>query len=86
MSIVNKLNALLALSGKTKAEAADYFGIKRQSVSNKFQRGSFSIEDVIGFCDMTGSQLIILHPSGQKITLEKSDIEPSKTEKDPNAL
>lgn len=85
MSIVNKLNALLALSGKTKSDAADYFGIKRQSVSNKFQRGSFSIEDVIGFCDMTGSQLVIFHPSGQKITLDKSDVETPKTENDPNA-
>ena len=75
MSLSNKMNALLALSGKNKSDAAEYFGIKRQSVSNKFQRESFSIEDILGFCDMTDSVLTIIHhPSGQKITLDMSDI------------
>ena len=78
LSLTNKLNALLALSGKTKSDAAEYFGIKRQSVSNKFQRETFSIEDIIGFCDLTGSVLMIQHPSGQTITLDKSDLVKTK--------
>ncbi len=82
MSIANKLNALLALSGKNKSDAATYFGIKRQSMSNKFQRGSFSVEDILGFCDLTGSVLTIEHSSGQKITLDISDItKPEEGEK-----
>lgn len=74
MSLANKLNALLALSGKNKSDAAEYFGIKRQSVSNKFQRESFSVEDILGFCELTGSVLTIEHPSGQKITIDRSDL------------
>lgn len=74
MSVANKLNSLLALSGINKADAAKYYGVTRQSMANKFQRGYFSTDDLIRFCDLTGAQLMIQHPSGQIITIGREDL------------
>lgn len=84
MSVSNKLNTLLSLSGLNKSDAAKYYGITRQSMANKFQRGYFSTDDLIRLCDLTGAQLTIQHPSGQTITLDITDLL-GKQQKSPNA-
>lgn len=74
MSISNKLNALLMVSGRTKADLAQYFGISRQSMANKFQRGYFSADDLIHICYATGAELCIHAQDGQIIKLTPEDL------------
>ena len=47
MGVSDKIKALLKMKGRKMNELADYLGIGRQSLSNKFSRGSFSAEDLI---------------------------------------
>ena len=74
MSITDKVQAAIILSGKSKAELAKYLGISRQSLSNKFSRGSFSAEDLIKIADFTGSTLLFEFEESQKIKLLKEDM------------
>ncbi len=47
MPMTDKVKAAMAVSGKENEELALYLGITNQSLSNKFNRGSFSAEDLI---------------------------------------
>ena len=58
---------------KESIELASYYGISPQSMRNKFNRGSFSAEDLIKISDFLGATLSIEIDS-QKITLDKNDI------------
>ena len=42
MSVSDKVKGLLALSGKRQIELADYFGMTKQTMSNKMARDSWS--------------------------------------------
>lgn len=73
--IKDKLNALLSLSGKTKVELAQYYGITPQAMQNKFTRGSFSAEDLIKICNFCGASVFLLSGDGQKLILDMQDAE-----------
>ena len=51
MAVTDKVKALLSMRGKKNIELAAYLGISPQSMQNKFNRGSFSAEDLIKICD-----------------------------------
>lgn len=74
MGVSDKIKAILKMKGRKMNELADYLGIGRQSLSNKFSRGSFSAEDLIKIADFLGCALAFEIDDAQKIILDKSDI------------
>ena len=71
--ITGKIKALLAMAGKKNVELAAYLGIFPQSLQNKFNRGSFSSDDLIKIADFTGAELAYTL-GDDKIVLDKSCI------------
>ena len=61
-----KVKALLALTGTTHRELAE-------ALSNKFQKDSFSVSDLIGAADFFGCRLNFEFPNGSKITFTTED-------------
>ena len=51
MAVTEKIKSLMAIRGKKNIELANYLNIGAQSLSNKFNRGSFSAEDLIKISD-----------------------------------
>ena len=74
MGVSDKIKALLKIKGRRMNELADYLEIGRQSLSNKFSRGSFSAEDLIKISDFLGCTLAFEIDDAQKIILDKTDI------------
>ena len=75
MSISNKIKALMKMCGKKNKELGDYLGLSSaQALTNKFNRGSFSAEDLIRIAEFTGCELAFIVSRSQRITLEASDI------------
>lgn len=74
MAVTDKIKALLSIKGKKNVELAAYLGISPQSLQNKFNRGSFSAEDLIKVSDFLGCTLAFEVDTAQKIILDKSDI------------
>jgi transcriptional regulator with XRE-family HTH domain len=74
MGVSDKIKALLKIKGCKMNDLAEYLGIGRQSLSNKFSRGSFSAEDLIKIADFLGCALAFEIDDVQKIILDKSDI------------
>lgn len=74
MQITNKIKGLLQIKGKKNTELAAYLGITAQSLSNKFNRGSFSAEDLIKIADFLGCELAFIISDNQKITLDIDDL------------
>lgn len=74
MSVSTKVKALLNLSGKDHAGLAEYLGISKQALSNKFYRDSFSAADLVKVADYTGSNLSFLFSDGNKVVIDSDDI------------
>lgn len=74
MPITDKVKAAMVVRGKKNKELAQYFGITDQSLSNKFNRGSFSAEDLIKIANFTGATLALEFDDGNKITFSLDDI------------
>lgn len=74
MAVSEKIKALLAIKGKRQIDLADYFGITRQSMSNKFNRGSFSAADLIKIADYLGCELAFNVNENQRIILAVDDL------------
>lgn len=77
MSISSKIKALLKIKNIEHSALAEYLGISRQGLSNKFFRGSFSAEDLIKIADFLNCNLCFVIDANQKITLDKNDIKNS---------
>ena len=71
--IGTKVKALLALTGTTHRELAEALSISPQALSNKFQKDSFSVSDLIGAADFFGCRLNFEFPDGSKITFTTED-------------
>ena len=56
-------------------DLANYMGVKPQSVTNKFARDSWSIQDFISVMDFLGCQIVIEYKPDTKVVLSMSDIE-----------
>lgn len=74
MAVSEKINALLQIRGVKKYELAEYLQMSPQSLRNKFNRGSFSAEDLIKIADFLNCTLTFEIDERQKIILDKSDI------------
>ena len=70
MSVSDKVKGLLALSGKRQIELADYFGMTKQTMSNKMARDSWSAKDLARVAELVGCKIGFLLPDGQHIFLE----------------
>lgn len=74
MAITEKIKALLSIKGKKNVELAAHLGISPQSMQNKFNRGSFSAEDLIKISEFLNCTLAFDVNDSQRIILDKSDI------------
>lgn len=74
MAVAEKINALLHIRGIKKYELAEYLNMTPQSLRNKFNRGSFSVEDLIRISDYLNCTLCLEIDEKQKIILDKSDL------------
>lgn len=73
--ITARIKGLLALKGKMHKELAEYLGISPQSMQNKFNRGSFSAEDLIQIANFTGVELAFIETGTPNIvTFDKECI------------
>ena len=70
MSVSDKVKGLLALSGKRQIELADYFGMTKQTMSNKMARDSWSAKDLAKVAEFAGCRVGFVLPDGQHIFLE----------------
>ena len=70
MSVSDKVKGLLALSGKRQIELADYFGMTKQTMSNKMARDSWSAKDLAKVAEFAGCRVGFVLPDGQHICLE----------------
>lgn len=71
---VDKIKAIMACKGKTQTDVADKLNTSRQNISNKFRRGSISVEELISIVDICDCKLIITDGKGFNIELGKDDI------------
>jgi len=74
MAVSEKINALLQIRGVKKYELAEFLEMSPQSLRNKFNRGSFSAEDLIKISGFLNCTLAFELGERQKIILDKSDI------------
>ena len=69
MGASDKVRALLALHGKKIVELADYFGMTRQSMSNKMQRDSWTCDDLEKVAAFVECDLLFEMGNGQRVYL-----------------
>jgi DNA-binding Xre family transcriptional regulator len=74
MSVSEKIKSLLKLKSKKNKDLAEYLHITPQSMRNKFNRGSFSADDLIKICDFLGCKLIIDAGDETKIAFTINDL------------
>ncbi len=74
MPVTDKVKAAMAVRGKRNQDLAKYLGITNQSLSNKFNRGSFSAEDLIKIADFIGASLTLEFEDNNKISFSPDDI------------
>ena len=81
MNLTNKIKAALQMCGKKNKELAEYLELSSaQALINKFNRGSFSAEDLIKIVAFLDGELAFTLPNGQKINLDLSDIRKTASE------
>ena len=81
--ITARIKGLLALKGKMHKELAEYLGMTPQSLQNKFNRGSFSADDLIRIAMFTGVELAYIEKgSGNIVQFDESclRLNPKNTE------
>ena len=79
MSVSDKIKGLLALRGKKQIELADAFGMSKQTMGNKMNRGSWSARDLAKGAEFCDCKLAFIMPDGQQIFIDADE------EKDPDA-
>ncbi len=80
MSVANKIKALLKMKDKKTMDLATHLGLStRQALNNKFNRGSFSADDLIKTAEFLDCELAFIISDNQKITLDTEDL---RTEQD----
>ena len=80
-TVSQRIKQALIGCGRKQIELAEYFGISRQAMSNKFNRDSWSAYELAKVVSFVGGDLVIVMPDGQRIV-----IDPPKTEEGPNAV
>lgn len=64
----------MKLKGVKVIQLAEYMGVKPQSVTNKFSRNSWSVQDLISVMDFLGCQVVIEAKPDTKIILSLDDV------------
>ena len=70
MAVSDKVKCLLAVSGKRQIDLAAYFGMSKQTMSNKMSRDSWSAKDLARVAEFCGCRVGFLLPDGQHIFVE----------------
>lgn len=74
MAISGKIKALLSLKNQEQIKLAQYLGISKQALSNKFYRDSFSADDLIKIADFLHCDLAFNVDNKLHIILDSSDL------------
>ncbi len=68
MTISDVVRLALQMGGKKQVELAEEWGFSTaQALGVKFNRGSWSANDLANVAEFTGGQLAIIYPDGQQI-------------------
>ena len=73
--ISDKIKQVMKNKGIKVNQLAEYMGVKPQSITNKFARDSWSVQDLILVLDFLDCQLVIEPKPDNKIVLSMSDVE-----------
>lgn len=68
------IKQIMKLKGVKVVQLAAYMGVKPQSVTNKFSRDSWSVQDLISVMDFLDCQVVIEPKPDTKIILTLDDI------------
>lgn len=72
--IANKIKSIMKEKHITNIQLANHLGMSPQSLSNKFYRDSFSVQDLISILDFLNCQLVIEKKPDNRIILSVNDI------------
>lgn len=72
--ISEKIKQIMKLKKIKVQQLAEYMGVRPQSVTNKFARDSWSVQDLISILDFMGCKLIIELEPDMVIKFSKDDI------------
>lgn len=75
MAISDKVKGLLTLNGKKQIELAEVFGMSKQTMNNKMNRGSWAARDLVKVAEFCGCKLAFVLPDGQHIFLDAEETE-----------
>ena len=71
----NKIKGLLQIAGLNISKYAQIIGTTQPNISNKLNRGTFDIKDLINLAELTHTKLAFIDDSGNAIiTFDKSDL------------
>lgn len=73
--VSDKIKQIMKEKGVKVNQLAEYMGVKPQSVTNKFSRDSWSVQDLISVLDFLDCQLTVEYKPDTKITFNMSDIQ-----------
>ena len=76
MAVANKIKYVMSEKGKKREDIASILEISSQAVSNKFNRDSFSAEDLIKIAECLGVSLALVD-NGKVIEFDMGDIKSS---------
>lgn len=74
----DKIKQIMKEKGVRVNQLAEYMGVKPQSVTNKFARDSWSVQDLISVLDFLGCQLSVEYKPDTKLFFSMDDIEENK--------
>lgn len=76
--VSDKIKQIMKEKGVRVNQLAEYMGVKPQSVTNKFARDSWSVQDLISVLDFLGCQLSVEYKPDTKLFFSMDDIEENK--------
>jgi len=74
LSVANKIKYVMGEKGKKRDDLSAALGISNQAVSNKFNRDSFSVEDLIKIADSLGVSLALVDGNNNVVVFDMADI------------
>lgn len=72
--VSDKIKMILKQKGVKVSQLAEYMNVKPQSVTNKFSRDSWSVQDLISVLDFLDCQLVIESKPDTKIIFSLDDV------------
>lgn len=76
--VSDKIKQIMKEKGVRVNQLAEYMGVKPQSVTNKFARDSWSVQDLISVLDFLGCQISVEYKPDTKLFFSMDDIEENK--------